>query len=385
MNFRDYVRAVACGARGRGLGVVPASAEVIEARLRCGLGPRLYSMFSLWRHPRSEWSGYIDDHRNKPRMQAVNTDGNRRVVDDKVRFFLHCRANSLPTVAILGLIGGGNPAASQDLPSTDSLAELDELLAGHPDGLFLKPTGGSHGEGAFGVLPVEKGVRWRGAVTTLDALYSHCQEVAAATGPLIVQPRVRPARRMLEITSAYGLATVRAVTWMDGSRPRLLAACLRIPVGDSDADNFLGGASGNLVAAIDPASGCLYRVLGSRRRDWPDIVEVDVHPDTGRRIPGFVLPGWDALLELVLRAQQQFPGLRTIGWDVAITDSGPLLIEGNGSYDVDILQMAHDRGLRAGIERALEGGGTVASDGLLPGVGEAGRLPGRDPRPADGS
>jgi hypothetical protein len=47
------------------------------------------------------------------------------------------------------------------------------------------------------------------------------------------------------------------------------------------------------------------------------------------------------------------PGLRTIGWDVAITQQGPLLIEGNGAYDTDILQLAEDRGLRSQLRAAL--------------------------------
>lgn len=174
---------------------------------------------------------------------------------------------------------------------------------------------------------------------------------------LLVQPRVRPARALGAIMSAHGLGTVRAVTWLDGDRPRLLVACLRIPVGERDADNFLCGASGNLVAAIDAASGRLTSVLGSRRRDWPDIVEVERHPDTGQRIAGFEVPQWSALLDLVTTAQRAFPGLPSIGWDVAITDQGPLLIEGNGRYDVDILQLAHDRGLRPLLDAALRGHG----------------------------
>lgn len=356
----DYWQAMRCGARGRGLAAARVPVEVLLARFRFGLGPRWYSMQRLWRHPVREWADYVDDHRNKPWLQSINPDGPRRLLDDKLEFHRHCRAHELPTVPVLGVVAV-RAGTGDDPPAVDSTAALAGLLSRHPAGLFIKPRDGSHGEGAFTVLPAADGARWLGRVTDLATLLEYCRSQAEAHSMLVVQPRVRPAHPLGAIMSAHGLGTVRAVTWLEGDRPRLLVACLRIPVGERDADNFLHGASGNLVAAIDPANGRLTRVLGSRRRDWPDIVEFERHPDTGRRIAGFVLPQWSALLDLVTAAQRVFPGLPSIGWDVAITEQGPLLIEGNGRYDVDILQLAHDRGLRSALRAALEGGASHAS------------------------
>jgi hypothetical protein len=197
-------------------------------------------------------------------------------------------------------------------------------------------------------------VRFRGEAAAVDELYEYCRLRAAAHERLLlVQPRLRPARALLEIMSPHGLGTVRAVTSLEGGGVRLLSASLRIPVGENDADNFLHGASGNLVAGIDAGTGRLLRTLGSARRDWPQIVEVERHPDTGAAISGFQLPYWTELVELISRGQRAFAGLRTIGWDVGITDEGPVLVEGNGAYDTDLLQVTHDRGFKPVLRAAM--------------------------------
>jgi hypothetical protein len=45
------------------------------------------------------------------------------------------------------------------------------------------------------------------------------------------------------------------------------------------------------------------------------------------------VPCWDAACRLVRDAATAFLPLRTIGWDVAITDGDPVLIEGNVTWD----------------------------------------------------
>jgi len=353
MKLTDYWAAVRCGARGRGVRVAVVPAEVLLARFRYGLGPRLYSLYRLWRKPMRDWDDYIDDHPNKPWLQALNPAGPRRIVDDKVAFHFHCREHDLPTVPIVGRIGRARNSLDARLLEVTGPGPLESLLRENPDGLFIKPPGGSHGEGAFSVVAEGADVRWLDKVSPVAEMYAYCRGRVGSTRLLLAQPRVRPARTLLRVMSSHGLGTVRAVTYLKGDDAHLLAACLRIPVGRNDADNFRHGESGNLVAGVDPRSGRLLLAHGSRRTDWPDIVDVDRHPDTGEVIEGFQLPFWPEIVDLCCRAQSRMPGLRTIGWDVAITEQGPLLIEGNGAYDTDILQLAEDRGLKSQLRAAL--------------------------------
>lgn len=354
MRVSDYWNAVNCGARGRGLGGAMVPAEILLARFRYGLGPRLYSLYRLWRKPLQEWGDYIDDHPNKPWMHSLNPSAQRQLLDDKIAFFRHCVASQLATVPVLGLISVTDRTRTADVPEISGPEILEEFLARYPDGLFFKPTGGSHGEGAFSAQSLGSGVRYRGGSGTVSELYGYCRSKASGhEGTLLVEPRLRPAPPLLEIMSPHGLGTVRAVTCVSGEQVRLLAASLRIPVGANDADNFLHGASGNLVAGIDSGTGRLMPALGSARRDWPEIVPVERHPETGNLIEGFRLPFWAELVDLVSRGQRAFTGLRTIGWDVGITEAGPVLVEGNGAYDTDLLQISHDRGFRPTLLAAM--------------------------------
>jgi hypothetical protein len=341
--------------------MVPA--EILLARFRYGLGPRLYSLYRLWRKPLVDWADYIDDHPNKSWMHSLNPSEHRYLLDDKLAFFQHCVENNLATVPILGMVSGSDRPCSSYVPEISGPEMLAEFLARYPDGLFIKPAGGSHGEGAFSAQVQASSIRFRGTVGTAAELYEYCRSRAAGhERRLIVQPRLRPARALLEVMSSHGLGTVRAVTCLQSERVRLLAASLRIPVGASDADNFLHGASGNLVAGIDLTTGRLLQGLGSARRDWPVIVEVERHPETGTVIEGFQLPFWTELVALVSRGQSAFIGLRTIGWDVAITDAGPVLVEGNGAYDTDLLQVTHDRGFRSTLLAAMGAASPAPAD-----------------------
>ena len=56
------------------------------------------------------------------------------------------------------------------------------------------------------------------------------------------------------------------------------------------------------------------------------------HPITGTVFENFEIPLFDRAKSLTLEAAGLVPGLRIVGWDVAIGESGPVLIEGNSDY-----------------------------------------------------
>jgi glutathione synthase/RimK-type ligase-like ATP-grasp enzyme len=72
-----------------------------------------------------------------------------------------------------------------------------------------------------------------------------------------------------------------------------------------------------------------------------------VHPDTGEQIKGRVLPFWEEAKRLAAEAHRAFADRVVVGWDIAILEDGPILIEGNGNPDMDIIQ----RFMRVGLRR----------------------------------
>lgn len=131
----------------------------------------------------------------------------------------------------------------------------------------------------------------------------------------------------------------------------MIFSLLRLPVGDNQTDNWsVSGATGNLVAPIDPETGVLGPGVGSRRNDWPFLFLTDIHPDTRNAISGYTLPLWSEVRALVLEGQEALAAVPTLGWDVAITEDGPLLVETNWGYGVETIQVALQRGVREDME-----------------------------------
>ena len=59
------------------------------------------------------------------------------------------------------------------------------------------------------------------------------------------------------------------------------------------------------------------------------------HPVTHIPFRGYRLPYWDRVTDLVRRAAAAIPELPYIGWDVAFTPDGPIIVEGNANPAID--------------------------------------------------
>lgn len=55
------------------------------------------------------------------------------------------------------------------------------------------------------------------------------------------------------------------------------------------------------------------------------------HPDTGFIFKDYQLPFWSEIKQLVIDTAKKFPELSFVGWDIAISEEGPVIIEGNGA------------------------------------------------------
>jgi len=146
--------------------------------------------------------------------------------------------------------------------------------------------------------------------------------------------------------SPSGINTVRLITQETNGRIEVLAARLRISI-NSNVDNM---AAGNAASPVDPITG---KVTGPAV--FSDITKPDitVHPVTGVEIPGFQLPFWNEILEMVKKAAMSIPENRSIGWDVAITPKGPLLVEGNHNWCKLLWQLPVRQGLKKELEKYL--------------------------------
>jgi hypothetical protein len=144
--------------------------------------------------------------------------------------------------------------------------------------------------------------------------------------------------------SPTGLNTVRVITQVEKSEVIIVAARLRISI-NSSVDNL---AAGNMAAPIDLKSG---KVMGAGV--YSDITKQPemVHPITKQPVVGFEIPYWNEILDMVRQAALSIPENRSVGWDVAITNEGPLLIEGNHNWCKLLWQLPVGEGLKNELEQ----------------------------------
>ena len=118
----------------------------------------------------------------------------------------------------------------------------------------------------------------------------------------------------------YSVNTMRMFTYFDGKEGHLLHSVLKLGNEGKFMDNF---SSGGMYSFLDKDGVVLFPAV-----DVADHV-FESHPMTGHPIIGFQVPLFREAEALVCRAAAVTPSLRYIGWDVAITKDGPLIIEGN--------------------------------------------------------
>jgi hypothetical protein len=103
----------------------------------------------------------------------------------------------------------------------------------------------------------------------------------------------------------------------------------------------VNGPVSEYAAAVDLKSGRLAAMTG----DKPECLSqwYERHPVTGVEIIGRVVPCWDQVIALAKRAHHVIRDRVLVGWDIAITPNGPMLIEGNSYPDVHYPQRIHRR------------------------------------------
>ncbi len=125
--------------------------------------------------------------------------------------------------------------------------------------------------------------------------------------------------------------TMRIMTFNNHGNPRILWMGLRVGNGINAIDNF--HAKG-MAVNIDINTGKL--VGNAIDKDLNEYIE---HPTTHIKFNGFQIPCFEEAKKMVLEASLESDKILVVGWDVAISDKGPVIIEGNRRPGFDIVQV----------------------------------------------
>ena len=125
--------------------------------------------------------------------------------------------------------------------------------------------------------------------------------------------------------------TIRVATLLGDKKEGIVYAYIRIGNGKVMDNVDCGG----MAAPVDIETGVISSVGANKAGET-----YEIHPMTGKKIPGTQIPYWEEAKKMCLEAMQVVPQVRFVAWDVAITPDGPVFIEGNSFPSHAIPQFA---------------------------------------------
>lgn len=126
--------------------------------------------------------------------------------------------------------------------------------------------------------------------------------------------------------------SLRIITIIDDNNvPHCVYLVQKMGCGGSIIDNNC------LFSPVDSETGVIKYPAHSG--DTTKGIVYNEHPDTKIHIQGYQLPFIKEAVDMCLKAAMVVPQVRYVGWDVALTENGPVIIEGNNYCAHDFWQL----------------------------------------------
>lgn len=259
------------------------------------------------------------------------------MLQDKFVFGQYLKALGFATPPVIALcdrdgidwIASGKRLQWEDLPQQ-----------GNVDG-FLKDALGRCGKAVY-PIQVKKGQLFvNGRETAASSLQ------AQMDGKYIIQERLVQHPEMNRLYP-HAVNTLRLITLRQGDEIELVSGTFRMGAGGNPWDNW---SSGGIGVGMNIETGRLNREGMFRSCGSGMISE---HPETKVRFETFEIPFYRKAAEMVKELHAFFYGVHSIGWDVAIAEKGPSIIEGNNSWCIGFQQI-HDSSIKQKFLASLNG------------------------------
>ena len=278
-------------------------ASMVWCGLRYGAGYYDYVMFGFYNMTGKERNTYLTRVRNKKVCELMNDYTFAEEFDDKLRFNARF-AKYLHRKTLNG--------------ETCTVEEFTAFINGQ-DGIFAKPNHGSCGKGVTKLSPKD--------FSSPEAMLQHIRD-----SKLIILEHALPQHEAMSALHPSSVNTLRIVTDLVGDQIHIAYIMVKIGRGGHCCDNT---GQGGMLCRVDTETGKIRSVATD---DYFNIFTE--HPDTGVKFEGYEIPMLDQAITLAKEAAMEIPQMRHIGWDIAITPTGPAIIEGNEYPGTDLCQLA---------------------------------------------
>ncbi len=238
------------------------------------------------------------------------------LLDNKFNLSRFCSGNNLPTPRIISLNNKNKFMVNGKEDFAETLTQLQNIYESiledkDLEGIFFRPFDLDSGRGCFKITTSNfKEVLNEYFQLLIDGDYIHTEVVKQ-------HPK-------LNTVNDKALNTIRLITLItEQGNTEIIFSSIRFGVGDSVTDN---ASAGGFFVKIDNNTGKLVGPGYFLPQFGGD--EISHHPISGVALEGFEIPFYDEMKTLVYRAVELIPD-RLIGWDIGVSEIGPLIIEAN--------------------------------------------------------
>jgi hypothetical protein len=336
--IKNYIQA----AKTSGRPVVEILFEALKLRLSyTQLGLSEYIDFQLYRddltYAQKEAFGGIKCHSILDRILV--DDYSRFLAIDKVTMYSLLSGYNLPIPAVRATYKSIRPSSVLSIQSAEELSDYLRTPGSLP--IYIKPSWGAFGYGNVLVHKIDGENLILGNGVSKPILDFCWTLDETKTLGWILQVPLTAHSQIRDLTHSDKISGLRIHTFLSPRSIEVTKAMFKINVGAKDSDNFEHGASGNMLGAVEISTGKIIRAISGTGFNQ---TLNSKHPQTGIDIIGFQIPYWGEVLDLVRDAQKAFPGFICPGWDIALCEDGPKIIEVNKCGDLDLSQHAYRTG-----------------------------------------
>ena len=266
--------------------------DIVKCGFKFGAGYKDYDLIEFYNMDDAHRATFVTRGVNNTIVRMLNDSEYYHCIDDKFEFYTNF-SDYLHR-------GWLHFSACPKEDFIAFMADREQIMA--------KPSDKSCGQG------VEK--LKKADFDSLDAMYDYLKRADIdLVEDVVVQ---HPAMAAINPGSVN---TIRVYTILADGEPHVIYACIRMGNSDRPVDNI---NAGGMYSVVDLETG---KIAGPACDKNYHVYER--HPRTGTLLTGYQIPLWDQVMNLCLKAATRIPQMGYVGWDVAITEDGPLFIEAN--------------------------------------------------------
>ncbi len=332
--------------------------DYLSLKKRKGLKIEEYYQYELEKQDREMKESFLGENEQRFYLDLLNPKKYYTIARNKYFSHLFLETAHLPKAQLYCYYNPEYKLDRNERISYDYKSTIRILQEKKVQECVIKTTESSHGDNVWVIRKItfteEDCIleKFNGQTLFLSKLLNY--------EPLIFESLIKQTKQFEQFNES-SVNTVRFMTTLypDGN-VKIIATFIKIGRQGTCVDN--AGNGGNVDAAIDTETGKLQYVI--RYDGIRKVKPITHHPDSGNLLDGVQIENWEIVKKKIIGFQQAMPYLKAIGWDIAITGNGPVVIEMNEFWD-RTGQMFIRRGWRKEIRACYRAWKELEDKGLV--------------------